>query len=59
MVTFTTGTMFLLFTCMHFWCGEFYEGVRQPPIKWSAIAESLSDTVLACLSFTFQMFLNI
>jgi hypothetical protein len=26
-LTFTTGIMFLLFTCVHFWWWEFYEGV--------------------------------
>jgi hypothetical protein len=44
MVTLTTSIMFLLFT---FGCGEFYEcgsRVRRPPIRWSAIAESLRKT---------------
>jgi len=44
MVTLFTGIMFLLHTCMHFLCSEIYEGgphVSLPPMKWSAIAESL------------------
>jgi hypothetical protein len=43
MVTSTTGIMFLPFTCMHVWVGEFYESgprVRRPPMT----AESLRNT---------------
>jgi hypothetical protein len=43
MVTLTTGIVFLLFT---FGSGEFYERgprVRRPPMRWSAIAESLKN----------------
>jgi hypothetical protein len=46
MVTLTTGMTFLLFT---FGCGEFYEGgqtVRRPPMRWSAIVESLRNTAV-------------
>jgi hypothetical protein len=49
MVTLATGIMFLIFTCMHYWCGEFYDGgsrVRRPAMKWSAAAESFRNTVL-------------
>jgi hypothetical protein len=38
--------MFVLFTCMHFGCGKFYEDgqcVRQQPSKWSVIARSLRN----------------
>jgi hypothetical protein len=41
--------MFLLFTRMQFECGKLYDSdrrVRQPPVKLSAIVESLRNTVL-------------
>jgi hypothetical protein len=44
MVTLTTGIMFIVFTYMHFLVWGIYEGgprVRRPPVKWSAISESL------------------
>jgi hypothetical protein len=49
MVHLTTGIMFLLFTCMHFWVGNFKKDgqrVHRPPVKWSAIAESLRNTAV-------------
>jgi hypothetical protein len=49
MVILTTGIMFLIFTCMHFWVWEFYGGgprLRRTPMKWSAIAGSLKQTGL-------------
>jgi hypothetical protein len=49
MANLTTGIMFLLFTCVHFWVSELYEGglwVPQPPMTWTEIAESLRSTVL-------------
>jgi hypothetical protein len=49
MVTLATGVMFLLFTSMHFWVGEFYEGgpsVHWPPMKWFTIGESLRNSDL-------------
>jgi hypothetical protein len=50
-VTLTTGIIFLLFTCMQFWVGEFYKGglhVSRPPMKWSMTAEILRNTDIEC-----------
>jgi hypothetical protein len=47
MVTLTTGIIFLLFTCMYFGCGAFFEGgpwVRRPPMNEFAIDKSLRNT---------------
>jgi hypothetical protein len=49
MVILTTGKTFPLFTWNHFWALgtlEFGPRVRPPPVKWSAIAESLRNTGL-------------
>jgi hypothetical protein len=55
MVRLNTGVMFLLFTCVHFGGGKFYEGgprVRLPPMKWSVTAESSRNTVLGLVAFS-------
>jgi len=41
MVTLTTGIMFLLFTCMHFWVW----GILR---KWSACAPTAYEVVRVC-----------
>jgi hypothetical protein len=55
MVTLATGIMFIILTCVHFRCGEFYEGVphvRRSRVKWSSsIAESLGNTSLCYSKF--------
>lgn len=46
MITFTSDIMFLLFTCMHLGCVEFYECgpcVTTPSMNWSATAEILRN----------------
>jgi hypothetical protein len=47
MVTLATGMMFLLFTFMHIWVwGVLRTWSACEPMKWSAIVESLRNTVL-------------
>jgi hypothetical protein len=49
MVSLSAGIMFVVFTCMDFVCGRFYEGgprVRRPPMKCSVISECLRNTGL-------------
>jgi hypothetical protein len=49
MVSLITSIMFLLFACMYFWVGEFYEGgphVCRPRVNWSTITKSLRNTAL-------------
>jgi hypothetical protein len=50
-VILTTGIIFLLFTCMHFWVWEILRKMGGPhlhqmPMKWSAIAKSLRNIAL-------------
>jgi hypothetical protein len=59
-VTLPTGIIFLLFTCIHFWVWGILRKmggprVRRPPMKWSAIAESLSN---ACLQHQHRLMLH-
>jgi hypothetical protein len=56
LVTLTTGTMFLLFTCVHFCCGEFYEG--GPPMKLST-AGNIKGTVQLVLILLSKLNLKI
>jgi hypothetical protein len=49
MVTLTTGIMFLLFTCTHFWVRGMlrrWSACGRPPMKWTVFAESLRNTGL-------------
>jgi hypothetical protein len=49
MVTLTTGIMFLLFTCMHYWMWGILQSWSMCvwlPMKWSMIAENLKTAVL-------------
>jgi hypothetical protein len=61
MLTVTTGIIFLLFTCKHIWVWAIYDGgprVSRPPVKWSEIAESLSNTAYRNRQPTFANYIG-
>jgi hypothetical protein len=61
MFTVTTGIIFLLFTRKHIWVWAIYEGgprVRRLPMKWSKIAESLSNTAYRNKQPTFPNYIG-